>query len=42
MIESDAAPDSPRNHGMTPIQAIGILVACTALLYALTALLPGP
>ena len=35
-------PDSPRRYGLTALQTLGIAVGCIALLYALTAALPGP
>jgi hypothetical protein len=35
-------PDSQRRHGLTALQTIAIIVACMTLLYALTAILPGP
>jgi hypothetical protein len=35
-------PDSPRRYGLTALQTLGIVVGCIALLYALTAALPGP
>jgi hypothetical protein len=38
----DVEPDSQRPHGLTAIQTVGIIVACVTLLYALTAMLPGP
>lgn len=35
-------PDAPRRYGLTALQTLGIAVGCIALLYALTAALPGP
>jgi hypothetical protein len=35
------APE-PRRYGLTALQTLGIAAACIALLYALTAMLPGP
>lgn len=35
-------PDTPRRYGLTALQTLGILAACMTLLYALSALLPGP
>ena len=36
------APEAPRRYGLTALQTLGIAVACIAVLYALTAALPGP
>jgi len=35
-------PETPRRYGLTALQTLGIGVACLALIYALTAALPGP
>ncbi len=32
----------PRRYGLTALQTLGIAAMCVALLYALTAILPGP
>lgn len=35
-------PESPRRYGVNAIEMLGIAVVSVILLFALTALLPGP